>query len=247
MRLLSLISRNRRKVLGLVLGILATIAAVYLVIIPSFTFSHFYDEVDILNFYAGNNDDVGVIRTNDKLEYYYRWAKDVVPIPGFSHVFEWLIRKFAFEDASLYNAVQYYLIGDYDRVIEELSDRSDHTAMHLLGISKFRVVQSEYLDQIKGKNDEEAKKLKEEFVKRVADESGPYFRSALEGDPDRSDYVWNYDLVMDPASALSALEGNKAPTLFILGIGPGDIPSSDGDPRLDEKSTPGRGNSKRKG
>ena len=246
MRIPQFFASNRKESVRIIIGIVATILIIYVVIRPLFKFSNLYRERADFAFYSETENDVAVNRSISRLKEYRAWSRKAIKIPLLSWGFEWFSDKYVFDVDALYEARKNYLIGDYDKAIAEVADRSDPESMTLIGASRFRIIQIEYLEKIgvKGAN---VKTLREEYVKRVIGETKSSFESALRADPDGPHkYKWNYDLISDPDAVRKAIEGNKAPTLFILGQNNPDNEGINDVPRLDEKSNPGDSDSKRK-
>jgi len=229
----------------LAISIIVTVLLVHVVINPFLTFARFYEERANFAFHSENENGVAVSRSLSRLNFYRSWSRNAIKIPLLSWGFRWLTDRYVFEDLALYQARQYYLIGDYDNVLLELANRIDAESTTLVGVAKYRILQIEYLEKVKVAPEDQKNDLKKTYINRIMDEAGRYFEQALRTDPDgRFEYKWNYDLGFDPEALEMAIEGNKAPRLLILGEGEG--PAEDDTPRLDEKSTPGDSNSPRK-
>lgn len=201
-----------------------------------------------LSFYIANEDAESARKEIENLKYFQglsrRWY------------FERLANHYLFQEFSLYEPAYYYLIGDYNRVIELLKYNDHYQASHMVGSAKFRQAKDEYATATTGR--------KKELVRSVLEEINPHFKKAVENSPEfkfpdpNFDDRFNYDITSDEKSAQRALEAKMPGKKVILGIPREDkgqkkskSPNGKkpkGEKSLNEETKPGLGgNPKKKG
>ena len=114
--------------------------------------------------------------------------------------------SYLFRSAFLQRAAHAYLIGEYQTLIRDLSDRSDDgRAAVLLGHAKFRLAQQRYR-AISGAT-AKAEAERAGIIGEVIEQINPDYERALRADVDqRFDLKWNYDLTSDRDAIRRALQ-----------------------------------------
>lgn len=207
-------------------------------VILSNTYGGFLDHLTRFNLAAESKDNDLAEQELTALDYYYGLAT------------KWrmqrLADKFFYKDTYLRKAIYTYLIGDYDKVVNDknLQDRKDsHWVSQLIGSARFRKAKANYQ---KAKTSAERNKIIEMVMGEVCED----FRRAVENGPGPSvyfDHSFNFDLCSDANAVKKVLE-NPGPPRLILHYEPGpdpDIPNGDksgGIQRIDQsKSRVGSG------
>lgn len=171
-----------------------------------FTLANFSDNIKRLSFYVKTNDTEMTKRELIGLHYFYDLSQ------------KWRVQRLAdkhlFVDAPFYGPADSYLIGDWDKVMNDLKDRVDDPRAYPYGNAKFRYAQFKLYRAGKTK----------EALNFVSTEVAADYEKALRNCLDSSasylqcyGRVWNYDLVTNKKSAEEALKGQKPQPKFILG------------------------------
>jgi len=114
--------------------------------------------------------------------------------------------SYLFRSAFLQRAAHAYLIGDYQTVVRDLSDRGDDgRAAVLLGNAKFRLAQQRYRAIAGATAKAEAERAS--IISEVIAQINPDYERALRADGEqRFDLKWNYDLTSDRDAIRRALQ-----------------------------------------
>ena len=122
---------------------------------------------------------------------------------------QWFADSYLFQDAFLQQASYSYLTGDYETVVDDLSDEiDDPRASHLLANAKFMLARLRYR-AIDGES-VDAQVQKEAIILEVMETVNADYERALRGDTtDDFDYKWNYDLTSNPEAIRRALEAPR--------------------------------------
>jgi len=145
----------------------------------------------------------------------------------------------------IFKAANTLLKRDFRSIMEDKTliqnVNNEHLVANILGLAKARYYQSLYqekLSQIKAKNKEPDKKDKADMdaiLKKVIEETRPYFKLAVENSPSNDlyfEYPFNHDILQNEDSARRAMEGP--------GEQPGDEPLDYGDPDKNPGDSPGK-------
>lgn len=181
-----------------------------------FTLANFSDNVKRFSFYAKTADAEMTKKELISLHYFYnlsrRWRV------------QWLADKYLFRDALFYGVADFYLIGDWDRAMNDLKEELDDPRSYLYGNAKFRYVQFKLYRIGKTK----------EAVDLVLGEIHGDFEKALRVCLDSDVFyvecynrVWNFDLTDNKKDAEEALKNPPPQVKYILGP-----PKRDGEPVL---------------
>ena len=227
-----------------VFGLVSLFLAVAFIGIGSYFIREYYLlPLDRFNYQVSNDNPEAAREELDNLRYFYdltaKWKV------------KWLADRFLFRDAYLRDAQYYFLIGDFQRVIndENLKNSDDYRAAQLVGSAMFRDFKARY-------ENAKTSREREEIVKLVVSEVSSYFEKALRKGPAFSypdanfDYRWNYDIASDPSSAKRAMESKQPMPRFKLGLEPGQSPRDKPEPsdrKLNEEKQPGTSPNKRGG
>jgi hypothetical protein len=224
--------------------------------IPSYFAADAFNIKDKLENALRNSDQQAVKKELYNLKYYSGLSKKLK--------LSWLADRYLLNDAVLYEAAYQMIIGDNKEAVRMLEDmKNDYRANHMMGIAKFRDIRAQYREAIKTAKSKESKvAVAKLFADRLVNEVAPDFESAVRNSPEfvypdpNFDDRYNYDLIADEASAMSALESQGPPQRVILkqegdqtgGKNPKNGKRGNGPQNLDEKRQPGGGSDlKRKG
>lgn len=119
---------------------------------------------------------------------------------------QWIAEAYLFDDAFLQQAAYRYLRGDYQTVVDNLSDEvDDPRASYLLGSAKFQLAKQRY--RAVADDDPDGVEIKASIIQEVLDDvNADYERALRSDDADRFEYKWNYDLTSNPDAVRLALE-----------------------------------------
>lgn len=201
-----------------------------LVVIPAHMYGKYYYYLDQLSDSIEKNDAEAAREHLFEVNYYYNVSKKI-PFG------EFFTDRYLFTEAWYNEALYKYIIGDYQKVVNDLEGRQDYRAQHLIGNSLFMLARAEFL-----KTTDEEKKA--EIIAKVVEEISPYYERSLRLMPEDVSEVdhfkdrWNYDMTSDPATAAGALSTLGKIPIFILGY-PGE---GDDGPGLKGKGEEGEGN-----
>jgi len=232
-------SKNRgfkRLFFGLIfVGFLVVIAAI------SYRLSGFYGHLDRFNLYVEDYDGRGAQKELGNLKAYHQYFSN--------WKLGYFADRFLLPKMHIYEAETAILNDDCDKAFSALEDhQDDFEALNLKGICQFKVLYEAYSSAAVRKDP----KLKDVLVQRVVSEVAPTFKACVENGPGPEtnfNCSYNYDLVSNPRSAQSALEGKMPGPKLVLGrSGQSQQPgkSGPGDRRLDPGPA-GQGQLQRKG
>ena len=199
MRLTDLLDKEHsfRYLLGLVAALLF-LGAVW---VPSRSMAAFYTNLDGLSESVRRNDFEGAEAQLAEVAAFYEGSR----VMGMQRIAD----SYLFQDAFLQQASYSYLTGDYETVVDDLSDEiDDPRASHLLACAKFMLARQRYR-AIDGES-ADAQTRKEAIILEVMETVNADYERALRGDTDdRFDYKWNYDLTSNPEAIRRALEAPR--------------------------------------
>ena len=199
MRLTDLLDKEHsfRYLIGFVLA-LAFFVAVW---VPSRSLAGFYDNLEGLSDSVQRADYETAEQQLAEVSAFYEGSR----VWGVQQ----LVDSYLFQDAFLQQASYSYLTGDFQTVVDDLSDEVDDArASHLLASAKFMLARERYR-AIDGE-DPDAARMKEAIIVEVMETINPDYERALRSDlTDRFDYKWNYDLTSNPEAVRRALEAPR--------------------------------------
>ena len=196
MRVTDLLDREHafRYLLGFVL------AAVFLVVVagPSLSLAGFYERLDGLSDSVRRGNFEQAESELDQVTAFYEQSR--------AWGVQWLAEAYLFGDAFLQQAAYRYLRGEYETVVENLSDEvDDPRASYLLGSAKFQLARQRY--RAISDDNPDGLAIKAAIIQEVLDDVNADFERALRSDgADRFEYKWNYDLTSNPDAVRLALE-----------------------------------------
>ena len=196
MKLTDLVDRDHgfKYLIGLVLAVLFLVG----VAMPSLSMSRFYLTLDRLSDSVRRGDfDQAAVELSDVTAFYESsraWGLQSVA------------DSYLFRDAFLHQASYQYLTGNYEAVVDGLTDEvDDPRASHLLGSAKFQLARLRYRAIPSDASDAELRR--QAIIQEVLDDINPDYERALRGDVDgRFAYKWDYDLTSDEEAIRRALE-----------------------------------------
>jgi hypothetical protein len=183
-----------RLAIGLGLAIVFLIA----VAVPASGLAGFYRRLDAMSAEVGRRDFEAAKRNIDEVASFYDRLRNVG--------LQWAADSYLFRDAFLHRAAYAYLVGEYDAVVRDLSERiDDPRASLLLANAKFRLAQKRYR-AIEG-GEAAAVAGRAAIVREVLDLINPDYERALRADvTNRFVFKWNYDLTSDAEAIRRALQ-----------------------------------------
>ncbi len=199
MRLTDLLDKEHsfRYLVGFVLALLFFVG----VWVPSRSLAGFYDNLEGLSDSVQRADYETAEQQLAEVSAFYEGSR----VWGVQQ----LVDSYLFQDAFLQQASYSYLTGDFETVVDDLSDEVDDArASHLLASAKFMLARERYR-AIDGE-DPDAARMKEAIIVEVMETINPDYERALRSDlTDRFDYKWNYDLTSNPEAVRRALEAPR--------------------------------------
>ena len=199
MRLTDLLDKEYsfRYLVGFVLALLFLVA----VSVPSTSLAAFYTNLDGLSESVRRSDFEQAEEQLAEVAAFYEGSR----VWGM----QWFADSYLFQDAFLQQASYSYLTGDYETVVDDLSDEiDDPRASHLLASAKFMLARERYR-AIDSEN-ADVQIRKETIILEVMETVNADYERALRGDTaDHFDYKWNYDLTSNPEAIRRALEAPR--------------------------------------
>ena len=196
MRLTDLVDRDRgfKYLIGFVLALLFLIA----VAVPSLSLSRFYGNLDSLSDSVRRGDFDQAAAELSEVTAFYETSR--------AWGLQSLADSYLFRDAFLQQASYNYLTGNYDAVVDGLTDEvDDPRASYLLGSAKFQLAKLRYRAIESDAPDAELRR--QAIIQEVLDDINPDYERALRGDADdRFEYKWDYDLTSNEEAIRRALE-----------------------------------------
>ncbi len=199
MRLTDLLDRDNsfRYLVGLILSLVFFFA----VWMPSRSLSPFYANLEDLSVSVERADYETAEMQLDEVTAFYEASR----LWGMQR----FVDSYLFQDAFLQQASYSYLVGDFQNVVEDLSDEvDDPRASHLLGSAKFMLARQRY--RAIDPENPDAQRMKEAIILEVMETVNADYERALRSDlTERFDYKWNYDLTSNPEAVRRALEAPR--------------------------------------
>jgi hypothetical protein len=199
MRLTDLLDRDNsfRYLVGLILSLVFFFA----VWMPSRSLSAFYANLEGLSVSVERADYETAEMQLDEVTAFYEASR----LWGMQR----FVDSYLFQDAFLQQASYSYLVGDFQNVVEDLSDEvDDPRASHLLGSAKFMLARQRY--RAIDPENPDAQRMKEAIILEVMETVNADYERALRSDlTERFDYKWNYDLTSNPEAVRRALEAPR--------------------------------------
>ncbi|MBI2063072.1 MAG: hypothetical protein HYT61_02415 [Candidatus Yanofskybacteria bacterium] len=205
--------------------VLATIILFIFCFVEAFLFNgkEFYRTADAFSGAVSRGDQLAARENLQNLQNFYELNKKLHPLR-----LDGQINKRFFKDAQYFKSAYDYLTGNYERVIQELSNNDDYRSYYMRSNSKWRLAQGLYEQSLRmgGKT---RQTMQEQAIKMSASTKDDY-EQAVKKDPFSTlPPKWNYDLTTDPSAAARALEPKPIKIRIMLGEGgkkgknPGDL------------------------
>ena len=189
---------DREHRFGLTIGLGLAVIFLVAVAVPASALAGFYRRRDAITHDVQGHDFEAAKHNIDEVTSFYDRLRNVG--------LQWAADSYLFKDAFLHRAAYAYLVGEYDAVVRDLSDRiDDPRASFLLANAKFRLIRQRYRT-IEGV-DAAAVAKRAAIIKEVLDLINPDYERALRADvTDRFAFKWNYDLTSDLDAIRRALQ-----------------------------------------
>ena len=149
----------------------------------------------------------------------------------------WVVNKRLFKTHACREGARQYLIGEYAKVITNMTGIEERCAHFLTGISHFQQQRARYLLGDRAAALDATINQTSKIFERALDVAKPR--------PNQKD-VYNYDLTTDPGKANAALQGKGPPSKYRLGPEP-DGKKPGGEKELEQGPKGGTGMPRRKG